>query len=142
MVLLDTSELKPRRIPPNTRLEPKQSALVIVDMMNRFCDPGWLSGRDREKSDWLQRELEGVIGGIKRALDAFRRADGLVVHVVNAKWTADGREAVPYERGRDLRPVRYRADVHHRRLGASQRGGDGEKGGRLGIHRHGTGFPT
>ena len=70
-------------------------------MMNRFCDPEWQSGHDPKRAAWLKVELRGVIAGIRKALDGFRKANGLVIHVVNARWTADGREVVRYQRGRD-----------------------------------------
>ena len=82
-------------------LEPRRSALVIIDMINRFCDPGWLSPNDPKREAWLQSELEGVIGGVRKALEGFRKTNGLVIHVVNARWTLDGRDVVPYQRGRD-----------------------------------------
>ena len=73
-------------------LEPRRSALVIVDMINRSCDPGWLSRNDPKREDWLQSELEGMIGGVRKALEGFRGTNGLVVHVTDARWTLDGRE--------------------------------------------------
>ena len=73
MTLIDTSALIPKRISHGETLEPSRSALVIVDMMNRFCDPAWQSGDDPERAAWLQSELEGAIGGISKALAGFRR---------------------------------------------------------------------
>ena len=101
MALIDTNSLTPKRISPGEVLTPSRSALIIVDMMNRFCDPEWQSDNDPKRAAWLNVELRDAIPGIRKALDGFRKANGLVVHVVNARWTTDGREVVRYQRGRD-----------------------------------------
>jgi len=82
-------------------LPPNKTALIIIDMMNLFCDPKWMSGGNAQTEAWLIEEFATIIPNLQQALEAFRKAKGLVVHVVNAKWTLDGREVVPYQRGRD-----------------------------------------
>jgi nicotinamidase-related amidase len=69
--------------------------------MNRFCDPHWLGGGDEASGQYFAGEFEKAIPRIRAVLQAFRDAGALVVHVVNAKWTVEGREVVPYARGRD-----------------------------------------
>jgi maleamate amidohydrolase len=100
-MLIDTSQVPVRRLGAHERLPAHRSALIIVDMMNRFCDPRWLAQGDAAKAEWYARELACVIPNTERVLAAFRRAGALVVHVVTGKWTAAGRELVPYMRGRD-----------------------------------------
>ena len=100
-MIIDTDNFVVRRMGDDEGLDPARTALVIVDMMNRFCDAEWLSGGDVERARWFRDELGRIVPNIQRALEAFRRSDSLVVHVVNAKWTEEGREAVPYQRGRD-----------------------------------------
>lgn len=100
-MLIDTAQFKPKHLDEEADLPAEQTALVIVDMMRRFCDPAWLSGGNNESEQWFSSELQTVIPNLRAILDAFRSCGGLVVHVVNAKWTAEAREAVPYQRGRD-----------------------------------------
>jgi nicotinamidase-related amidase len=102
-MLIDTSRLPMNRIGPDDQLIPKQTALIIVDMINLFCDVPWLAQHegDPARATWFTEELARAIPNIRRALAAFRAVGGLVVHVVNAKWTREGREVVPYQRGRD-----------------------------------------
>lgn len=100
-MLIDTDQFKPRYLTEDAVLPPEKTALVIVDMMRRFCDPAWLSSGNPESERWFRSELQTVIPNLRSILDAFRASGGLVVHVVNAKWTAEAREAVPYQRGRD-----------------------------------------
>ncbi len=100
-MLIDTDTFAVRRIAPETELAPEKTALLIIDMMARFCDPAWLAGGNPEGRRWFEAGLERVIPNIRRTLDAFRQANALVVHAVNAKWTEDGREVVRYQRGRD-----------------------------------------
>ena len=100
-MLIDTAQLKTKRLDDEAVLPAEKTALVIVDMMRRFCDPAWLSGGNAESERWFSSELKTVIPNLRSILDAFRASGGLVVHVVNAKWTAEAREAVPYQRGRD-----------------------------------------
>ena len=100
-MIIDTDNFVVRRMGDDEGLDPARTALVIVDMMNRFCDAEWLSGGDAERARWFREELGRIVPNIQIALEAFRRSDGLVVHVVNAKWTEEGRETVPYQRGRD-----------------------------------------
>jgi nicotinamidase-related amidase len=99
--LVDISRLKTRRLAVDETLIPEKTALVMVDMMNRFCDPKWLSQGNPESERYFASELDTIIPKIKQALDAFRTAHAPIVHVVNAKWTQEGREVVPYQRGRD-----------------------------------------
>lgn len=100
-MLIDTDQFKPRHLADDAVIPPEKTALIIVDMMRRFCDPAWLSGGNPESERWFSSELQTVIPNLRSILDAFRASGGLVVHVVNAKWTAEAREAVPYQRGRD-----------------------------------------
>ncbi len=100
-MLIDTTQFKPRLLADDADLPADKTALIIVDMMRRFCDSAWLSGGNPESERWFSAELKTVIPNLRSILDAFRAAGGLVVHVVNAKWTAEAREAVPYQRGRD-----------------------------------------
>ena len=100
-MLIDTAQFKPRLLADDADLPADKTALIIVDMMRRFCDSAWLSGGNPESERWFSAELKTVIPNLRSILDAFRAAGGLVVHVVNAKWTAEAREAVPYQRGRD-----------------------------------------
>ncbi len=89
-------------IPGGAELNPDTTALVIVDMMNRFCDPAWLGRHDdAAQVAWYRRELEGIIPRIRSVLESFRRRGALVVHVLLARWTPDAREVVPYQRGRE-----------------------------------------
>ncbi|MCC7353623.1 MAG: cysteine hydrolase [Anaerolineae bacterium] len=100
-MLVDTSQLSVRRLAGNDRLPTAKTALIIIDMMNRFCDPAWLAQGNAALSKWYADELAAVIPNTGLALDAFRKARALVVHVVTGTWTAEGRELVPYMRGRD-----------------------------------------
>ena len=100
-MMIDTDSFNVKRLAAGERLDPAATALVIVDMMNRFCDPDWLAGGDEDRARWFRGEIDRIVPNIQMALEAFRRSDGLVVHVVNAKWTPEGREVVPYQRGRD-----------------------------------------
>ena len=100
-MLIDTTQFKANHLAEDAVLPPEKTALIIVDMMRRFCDPAWLSGGNAESERWFTSELQSVIPNLRAILDAFRVAGGLVVHVVNAKWTKEAREAVPYQRGRD-----------------------------------------
>ena len=100
---IDLSEFPARRMESHTSLDPKRTALVIVDMINLFCDPKWLATHEGrpEREEWFRKEFGTIIPGIRRLLDASREAGALIVHAVNAKWTDAGREVVPYQRGRD-----------------------------------------
>lgn len=100
-MLIDTDKFVTKRLDPQEALPPDRTALVIIDMMNRFCDAKWLAGGNEERARWFAAELKTIIPNLRRALEAFRASGGLVVHVVNAKWTPEGREVVPYQRGRD-----------------------------------------
>ena len=100
-MLIDTDQFKTRRLEAPDALPPDRSALIIVDMMNRFCDPEWLSQGSASGVRFFAAELPRIIPIIQQVLEAFRAAGGLVVHVVNARWTQEGREVVSYQRGRD-----------------------------------------
>jgi nicotinamidase-related amidase len=100
-MLIDTTQFQTKHLANDAELPAERTALIIVDMMRRFCDPAWLSGGNEESKRWFTAELQTVIPNLRSILDAFRSSGGLVVHVVNAKWTAEAREAVPYQRGRD-----------------------------------------
>ncbi len=100
-MLVNTDQFVTKRMDRGEVLAPETTALVIVDMMNLFCDAKWLSGGNMEKEKWFVAELGTIIPNIQMVLEAFRKVDALVIHVVNAKWTRDGREVVPYQRGRD-----------------------------------------
>jgi maleamate amidohydrolase len=100
-MLIDTDQFVVRRITEQDRLPPDMTALIMVDMMRRFCDPQWLAGGNVTAAQWFGAELEGIIPNLRRLLHRFRETGALVVHVVNAKWTVEGRDVVPYQRGRD-----------------------------------------
>jgi nicotinamidase-related amidase len=100
-MLIDTAQLTTRRLGRDEALPPARTALIVVDMMRRFCDPRWLAGGDAARERWYAAELDRIIPNLTRLLDGFRQAGALVVHVVNARWTTDGRDVVPYQRGRD-----------------------------------------
>ena len=90
-----------KRIKTDQVLPSGETALVIIDMMNLFCDPGFLAKGDPQREEWYASELGNVVPCIQGVLKRFRETQAMVVHVVNAKWTQDAREAVPYQRGRD-----------------------------------------
>jgi nicotinamidase-related amidase len=98
---VDLRAFQKRRIGKDETLAADKTALIIIDMMNRFCDPKWMSGGDPAGAKRVAAKLAGIIPSIQSALESFRQAGGLVVHVVNAKWTESGREVVKYQRGRD-----------------------------------------
>ena len=100
-MLIDMDQFKVRRIEPGCELNARQTALVIVDMMERFCEATWLAQGNAERLRFYEREFDRIIPVIGTTLEAFRSADALVVHVVNARWTHDGRDVVPYQRDRD-----------------------------------------
>ena len=90
-----------QRITTGQLLPSGETALAIIDMMNLFCDPQFLASGNPQREEWFASELGSVIPCIQGVLKRFREAQAMVVHVVNAKWTRDAREAVPYQRGRD-----------------------------------------
>ncbi len=100
-MLIDTDKFVTKRMDPKEGLPPDRTALIIIDMMNRFCDPKWLSGGNPEREREIAGVLDQIIPKLQMALEAFRKTGGLIVHVVNAKWTQEGREVVSYQRGRD-----------------------------------------
>jgi len=100
-MLIDTAQFVTRRLGQGERLPADKTALVIIDMMRQFCDPRWLAGGDTDKESYLAGRIAAVVPSIRLALDAFRAAEALVAHVVNARWTHDARDVVPYQRGRD-----------------------------------------
>ena len=111
-MLIDTEQFVLRRLESDQRLPSKKTGLIIVDMINQFCDPKWWAEDDmqfnlpepygpQQRVRYFSEELERVIPNIKTALEAFRGAAALVVHVTMGKWTDDGREMVGYMRGRD-----------------------------------------
>jgi maleamate amidohydrolase len=99
--MVDLSVFHTKRLGEGDVLPPDKTALIIVDMMNRFCDVQWMSHGNEERAQWVAAELAVIIPNIRKVLDAFRKAGGLIVHVVNARWTKDGRDVVKYQRGRD-----------------------------------------
>jgi nicotinamidase-related amidase len=100
-MLIDTDRFVVRRIAEQDRLPRDRTALIMVDMMRRFCDPQWLAGGNATAAQWFGAELDRIIPSLSRLLHHVREAGALVVHVVNAKWTVEGRDVVPYQRGRD-----------------------------------------
>lgn len=90
-----------KRITTDHILPSRKTALVIIDMMNLFCDPEFLANGNSQREKWFALELENVVRCIQGVLERFRDAQAMVVHVVNAKWTKEAREAVPYQRDRD-----------------------------------------
>ena len=100
-MIVDTDWFPVRRLPSDETVTAATAALIIIDMMNSFCDPQWLGGGNPENEEYFRGEFSRVIPNLQGVLAAFRDASALVVHVVNAKWTLDAREAVPYQHGRD-----------------------------------------
>jgi nicotinamidase-related amidase len=100
-MIIDTDDFHMKTIQVGARLDASKSALVIIDMMNRFCDAKWLANGDENKEQWFEDGLDKIIPNLQLVLEDFRACGGLVVHVVNAKWTESGRDVVPYQRGRD-----------------------------------------
>ena len=90
-----------RRLAGGEALAATETALIIVDMMNLFCDPVWMSGGSPDEERRLKGVFARIVPNIQETLQAFRRVNALVVHVTNAKWTREGREVVPYQRRRD-----------------------------------------
>ena len=98
------------RLTEADRLPADRTALIIVDMINRFCDLDWwvagstgLKGTEalEVRRAFFEKELAGIIPKIGQVLEAFRQAGGTVVHIETARRTRDGRDLVPYMRGRD-----------------------------------------
>ncbi len=100
-MLIDTNDFVTQRIAKDETLEPEKTALIIIDMMNRFCNPVWLAQGDHERAEWFARELDYVIPNVTDALRIFREAGALVVHAVCARWTLDKRDAPLHMRERD-----------------------------------------
>ena len=100
-MLIDTDHFVTKRIDLQNPLTPEKTALIIIDMMNRFCDTGWLARGNEAQAQWFEGELENIVPTLQLTLEAFRASNAMVVHVVNARWTHSGREVVPYQRGRD-----------------------------------------
>ena len=90
-----------RRLADGEVLAKQETALIIVDMINLFCDPEWMSGSNPHEKNRLQGEFSRIIPNLQRTLAAFRQTGALVVHAMNAKWTHAGRDVVAYQRGRD-----------------------------------------
>ena len=100
-MLIDTDSFVTQRIAEDEILEPEKTALIIIDMMNRFCNPVWLAQGNHQKAEWFARELDYVIPNVTDALHMFRAAGALVVHAVCARWTLDKRDAPLHMRERD-----------------------------------------
>ena len=100
-MLIDTNDFVTQRIAKDDSLEPEKTALIIIDMMNRFCNPVWLAQGDHERAEWFARELDYVIPNVTDALRIFREAGALIVHAVCARWTLDKRDAPLHMRERD-----------------------------------------
>ena len=100
-MLIDTDSFVTQRIAEDEILEPEKTALIIIDMMNRFCNPVWLAQGNHQKAEWFARELDYVIPNVTDALHMFRAAGALVVHAVCARWTLDKRDAPLHMQERD-----------------------------------------
>jgi nicotinamidase-related amidase len=100
-MLIDTDSFDTQRLASGEVLEPEETALIIIDMMNRFCNPVWLAQGNHQKAEWFARELDYVIPNVTDALRIFREAGALVVHAVCARWTLDRRDAPLHMRERD-----------------------------------------
>ena len=50
-----------RQLSDKDALPARQSALVIIDMINLFCDPKWLSRGNAESEKWLTNEFATII---------------------------------------------------------------------------------
>ncbi len=100
-MLIDTNDFITQRIAGDEVLAPEKTALIIIDMMNRFCNPVWLAQGNHAKAEWFARELDYVIPNVTDALHIFRAAGALVVHAVCARWTLDKRDAPLHMQARD-----------------------------------------
>lgn len=100
-MIINTDDFVVNRIDPGKDFPAEKTALILVDMMRKFCDPCWLANGDLGLENWFAAELSAIIPSLQKVLTAFRSAGSLVVHVHNAKWTHEAREVVPYQRGRD-----------------------------------------
>ena len=100
-MLIDTDDFVTQRIAADEVLAPDKTALIIIDMMNRFCNPVWLAQGNHQRAEWFARELDYVIPNVTDALRTFREAGALVVHAVCARWTLDKRDAPLHMRERD-----------------------------------------
>ena len=100
-MLIDTDDFVTQRIAEDEILATEKTALIIIDMMNRFCNPVWLAQGDHERAEWFARELDYLIPNVTDALRIFREAGALVVHAVCARWTLDKRDAPLHMRERD-----------------------------------------
>ena len=100
-MLIDTDDFVTQRIAEDEILEPEKTALIIIDMMNRFCNPTWLAQGNRQAEEWFAQELSYVIPNVTQALHMFREAGALIVHAVCARWTLDARDAPLHMRDRD-----------------------------------------
>ena len=81
-MIIDTDEIVVKRMEPGAKLDASSSALVIIDMMNRFCDAKWLANGDEQKEQWFEDGLDQIIPNLQLVLEDFRACGGLVVHVV------------------------------------------------------------
>jgi len=64
-----------KRVEHQTRLDPRSTAVVIVDMLNEFCKPG---------GAMVLPGYEALVGPQKRVIEAARRMGAPVIFVVDA----------------------------------------------------------
>ncbi|MCI0362959.1 MAG: cysteine hydrolase [Phycisphaerales bacterium] len=80
------------------KLDPRRTALVVVDMQRYFTQPSFPFTNVFEKlspgssAGYLKRVRESVIPSIQRLLDSFRAAGSPVVFTAVGTETGDGRE--------------------------------------------------
>ena len=97
-MLIDMDQFQMRRLAEDAALDPRGTALIIIDMMNLFCDPVWLAGGSEEGARYFAAELPRAASNIHELLQACRDTGALVAHVINGRWTPEGREVAPYQR--------------------------------------------
>ena len=109
-MLVDMNQFKISRLSDADRLPADQTALIIVDMINRFCDLDWWAKgstglKDAEgqhvRRAFFEKELAEIIPRIGVVLEVFRNSGGTVVHIETARHTTDGRDLVAYMHDRD-----------------------------------------
>ncbi len=109
-MLVDMDQFEVSRLSEADRLPTDKTALIIVDMINRFCDLDWWAQGNTGLKDaegqqvrraFFETELAEIIPRIRVVLKAFREVGGTVVHIETARHTTDGRDLVAYMQDRD-----------------------------------------
>jgi ureidoacrylate peracid hydrolase len=69
-------------------LDPRTTALIVVDVQNDFCHPDGVCGR----AGYEVQATWDAVAGVERLLKAAREAGSLVVHIrLNVDWDNDSR---------------------------------------------------